>query len=145
MDYINKRFNNLNRYTKIPIIFQASDYIRYQEWLLIQSTSSNVQYIIWQFKCDPKSWSSERFEPETFYLLTQINPTSYQQFIKQMWAQREERAEGSGCGSVGWAVASTSRGPQFESSHWHNLYGTFTVSCIEKTKRKKKEAENGPL
>ena len=36
MDYINKRFNNLNRYTKIPIIFQASDYIRYQEWLLIQ-------------------------------------------------------------------------------------------------------------
>ena len=26
-----------------------------------------------------------------------------------------------------------------------NLYSTFTVNCIEKTKIKKKEAENGPF
>ena len=29
---------------------------------------------------------------------------------------------GSGCGSVGRAVASNTRGMQFESSHWQNLY-----------------------
>ena len=28
------------------------------------------------------------------------------------------RGGGSGCGSVGRAVASNSRGPRFESSHW---------------------------
>ena len=46
---------------------------------------------------------------------------------------------GSGCNSVGRAVASDTRGPRFESSHRQNLYWTlFTVNCIEKTKIKKK-------
>ena len=46
---------------------------------------------------------------------------------------------GSGCGSVGRAVASNSRGPPFESSHRQEfIYWTFTVNRIEKTKVKKK-------
>ena len=40
----------------------------------------------------------------------------------------------SGCGSVGKAVASDTRGPQIESGHRQ----IFTVNCIEKTKIKKK-------
>ena len=52
---------------------------------------------------------------------------------------------GSCCGSVGRAVASNSRGPQFKSSHRQKLYWTFTVSCIERTKIKKKEAGNCPF
>ena len=36
-----------------------------------------------------------------------------------------------GGGSVG------SVGPQFEFSHWHNLYYSHTVNCTEKTKIKK--------
>ena len=55
---------------------------------------------------------------------------------------------GSGCGSVGRAVVSDARGPQFKSSHQPNLYWTFiylfTINCIEKTKINK-EAGNGPL
>ena len=47
---------------------------------------------------------------------------------------------GSGCVSVGRAVASDTRGPRFESSHWQifisDIY-LFTV-CIEKMKIKKK-------
>ena len=39
---------------------------------------------------------------------------------------------GSGCGSVGRAVASNTRGPQFESSH-QQFY--LYWQCIEKTKR----------
>ena len=35
---------------------------------------------------------------------------------------------GSGCGSVGRAVTSDSRGPRFESSLWQNLWWTFTYS-----------------
>ena len=46
---------------------------------------------------------------------------------------------GSGCSSVGRAVAPDSRGPWFESRHWQKIYiEHFTVNCIEKTKIKKK-------
>ena len=42
---------------------------------------------------------------------------------------------GSGCGSVGRAVASNSRGPQFKSRHRQkNCIEHFTVNYIEKTK-----------
>ena len=48
---------------------------------------------------------------------------------------------GSGCDSVGRAVASDTKGPRFESSHWQNLYWAFvylsTINCIEKTKIKR--------
>ena len=43
---------------------------------------------------------------------------------------------GSGCGSVGRAVASNTRGPWFESLYY--MEHLFTVICIEKTKIKKK-------
>ena len=51
------------------------------------------------------------------------------------------RLLGSGCGSVGRAVASDPRGPRFEFSHWQTFKSKiylFTVNCIEKTKIKKK-------
>ena len=54
---------------------------------------------------------------------------------------------GSDCGSVGSAVASDTRGPQFESSH-RRIFFTERLSianCVEKTKIKKKEAGNGPF
>ena len=40
---------------------------------------------------------------------------------------------GSGCGSVGRAVASDTRGPQFESSH-RQFFCVLSVICIEKAK-----------
>ena len=46
--------------------------------------------------------------------------------------------KGSGCGSVGRAVASDTRGLRFESSHRRNFIHVFTINCIEKTKIKKK-------
>ena len=49
---------------------------------------------------------------------------------------------GSGCGSVGIAVASNTRGLQLESSQRQTLYCLYTVKRIEKTK---KEAGNGPI
>ena len=45
---------------------------------------------------------------------------------------------GSGCGSVGRAVISDTRGLQFESSHRQNPINLFTTNCIEKTKINKK-------
>ena len=51
---------------------------------------------------------------------------------------------GSGCGSVGRAVASDTRDTQFESSHWQTfIEHLLAVDCVEKTKIKKKEAGNG--
>ena len=40
----------------------------------------------------------------------------------------EQTFTGGGCGSVGRAVASNTRGPRFEYSHWQNLHWTF-VYC----------------
>ena len=53
---------------------------------------------------------------------------------------------GSGCGAVGRAVASNTRGPGFESSHRQlllNIYLLLTV-CT-KDENKENEAENGPF
>ena len=52
---------------------------------------------------------------------------------------------GSGCGSVGRAVAFDIRDPRFGSSHQQTfIKHLFNVNCVEKTKIKKKEAGNGP-
>ena len=51
------------------------------------------------------------------------------------------RELGSGCGTVGRAVDSDTRGLQFESSRQKNLYWTF-VKCIEKKKIKKKNGKS---
>ena len=52
---------------------------------------------------------------------------------------------GSGCGSVGRAVASKSRCPQFESRHRQKFkLNIFSVNCFEKTKIKKRGRE-GPI
>ena len=56
------------------------------------------------------------------------------------------RRTGQWCGSVGRAVASDSRGPRFESSHWKKcIFNIFTVNCVEKMKNKEKEAGIGPF
>ena len=50
---------------------------------------------------------------------------------------------GSGCGSVGRAVASDSRDPLFESRHRQKIsIEHFNVNCIEKTKIKKKRQQS---
>ena len=47
--------------------------------------------------------------------------------------RQQSSMDGQWCGTVGRAVASDTRGPQFESRHWQNLYieHLFTVNCVE--------------
>ena len=53
---------------------------------------------------------------------------------------------GSGCGAVGRAVASNTRGPGFESSHWQLLLNIYLLLTVcRKDENKEKEAENGPF
>ena len=53
---------------------------------------------------------------------------------------------GSGCGSVGKAVASNTSGPQIQSSHREIFYWTFVYCQLYWIdKNKEKEAGNGPL
>ena len=56
---------------------------------------------------------------------------------------------GSGCGSVGRAVTSNTRGPRFESSHRQKLIYILNYCLLStvywKTKIKKKEDGNGPF
>ena len=42
---------------------------------------------------------------------------------------------GSGCGSVGRAVASDTRGPQFKSSHRQNLLNICLLSTVLKRRK----------
>ena len=58
---------------------------------------------------------------------------------KHMKGNVKNANEGSVCGSVGRAVASDTRDPQFESSHRQTfIEHLITVNCVEKTKIKKK-------
>ena len=52
---------------------------------------------------------------------------------------------GSGCGSVGRAVASKSRGPQFESCQWQKIILNITCQVYWKDVNKEKEAGNRPF
>ena len=52
---------------------------------------------------------------------------------------------GSGCGSVGRAVASDSRGPQFESSQQQKFILNIYCQLYWKDENKEKDAENGPF
>ena len=51
---------------------------------------------------------------------------------------------GSGCGAVGRAVASDTRGPGFESSHQQLLLNIYLLLTVcRKDENKEKEAGNG--
>ena len=56
---------------------------------------------------------------------------------------------GSGCGSVGRAVASDTRGPRFDSSHWQKFIFILNICSLStvywKDENNEKEAENGPF
>ena len=56
---------------------------------------------------------------------------------------------GSGCGSVGRAVASDTRGLQLKSSHRQKIIYTLNLCFLStvylKDKNKEKEAGNGPF
>ena len=53
---------------------------------------------------------------------------------------------GSGCGAVGRAVASDTRGPGFESSHRQLLLNIYLLLAVcRKDENKEKEAGNGPF
>ena len=53
--------------------------------------------------------------------------------------------QGRGGGSVGRAVASNSRGPRFESSHWQKFILNIYCQLYWKDKNKGEEARNGPF
>ena len=50
---------------------------------------------------------------------------------------------GSGCGTVGYAVASATRDPRFASQYWQKFI--CQLNNIKKTKNKEKEAGIGAL
>ena len=53
---------------------------------------------------------------------------------------------GSGCGTVGRAVASDTRGPGFESCLWQLLLNVYLLLTVcRKDENKEKEAGNGPI
>ena len=56
---------------------------------------------------------------------------------------------GSGCGSVGRAVASDTRGPRFESSHQQKFISILNISLLStvcwRDENKEKEAGYGPF
>ena len=93
------------------------------------------------------SWQSGRF----WHQRTRVQIQSSAIFIKDLFTVRcydkrtnkekesgkrpFKKQQGSGCDSVGRAVASNTRGPRFESNHQQMLYLILlTVNCIEKTK-----------
>ena len=71
----------------------------------------------------------------------QYRTKSFKRFVSLGNCAWQDYDLGSGCGSVGRAVASNTRGPRFESSYWQTFIldiCLFSEKCIEKTKIKKK-------
>ena len=67
--------------------------------------------------------------------LVTLNAPTFRKGERPKFELQHRRRWGSGCGSVGRAVTSDTRG----SSHWQTyIEQLFTVNCIEKTKMKKK-------
>ena len=59
--------------------------------------------------------------------------------MQQKAALTKQPVLGSGCGSVGGAVALDTRGPRFDSSHQQNFIEyLFIINCFERTKINKK-------
>ena len=56
---------------------------------------------------------------------------------------KRQKYLGSGCGSVGKAVASNSRGPQFKSRHRQTIILKIYCQLYWNDENKEKEAENG--
>ena len=52
---------------------------------------------------------------------------------------------GGGCGSVGRAVTSDSRGPWFESNHWQKIILKIYCQLYWKDENREKEARNDPF
>ena len=60
--------------------------------------------------------------------------------IEMILAAKYIVGAGSGCAAVGRAVASDTRGPEFESSHRQLLFEhLFTVNCLQKRRKIKKK------
>ena len=63
-------------------------------------------------------------------------------FLSKSEVLGKHKKMGSGCGSVGRAVAFDTRCPRFQSSHIERL---FTVNCVEKTKINKQRGREWPI
>ena len=88
-------------------------------------------------------------EEKTFFVQTSISfemkrtnlrhNLSYFQIELNIWSSM-----GSGCVSVGRAVASNIRDPRFKSSHYQTfIEHLLTINWVENEKRMKKDARNG--
>ena len=88
-------------------------------WWLISSHSANQIFCVNRGDEEQNNWTSQ----ENF-LFNEVSPS-----------------KGSGCGSVGWAVASDTRDPRFKSRHQQSFI--FQL-YIRKDENIKKEARNGP-
>ena len=96
-----------------------------------------------------KSWSLTHHPPLPRGRLFNVDPFSLTTLSNIRLAQTPNNVVGSGCGSVGRAVASKSRGPRFESSHRQKFIFTLNICLLStvycKDKNKEKEAGNGPF
>ena len=79
----------------------------------------------------------------------QDQPTYRHSIHNVLCQSKNDTKLGSGCDSVGKAVASDTRGPQFESSHWQKFIYILNICLLStmywKDENKEKEAGDGPL
>ena len=91
-----------------------------------------------------KSHSFGLFDSDLVKVVHDLRPDGVLVLVLRTCLKRSTRKHwptvGSGCDSV----ASDTRSPWFESSHWRNITNLLAIKCIEKTKIKKKLAGNGP-
>ena len=113
----------------------------------LQLTFSNDQFL--SFSCFfYKNGPSTAYFYSSFVVFQFFKYRTNPAFIVYFHPFNNRQTQGSGCGSVGRAVASNTRGPRFKSSHRQKFINIeqllYTINCVLK-RRKIKKKRPGPI
>ena len=113
--------------------FVVLDVIRSGKWQGTHNKEENAKSVFW-------SWDRSTYVATTQRKVKRTTIGAVNKLILSV---------GSGCGSVGRAVASNTRGPQFESSHQQKFIYILNICFLStvcwKDENKEKAAGNGPF
>ena len=115
---------------------------------MFNKTFSTYQYLListklWTFDIVTEQFTA-RCKGNSFGALPDWNHSSGSNRAKD-WSSGKKIKAGSGCGSVGRAVTSNSRGLRFESCHQQKFKFNILPSTVLKRQNKEKEAGKGPF
>ena len=127
------RLKKLTSFVHLMLLsFDSAMIVSWFQWFLLINGLNK--------KCQKSTWAFHLTTKYTTILITgcPLVPFEWGHLCTEVLGRINKCYWGSGCGSVGWAVASHTRGPRFESSHRQkliNIEHLYTVNCVLKRQK----------